>query len=73
MPRSSSVFCPLCLLALLGMAILLAVPGLAAVETPFGSAGLLLLWVPLVSALLRQAMLRSARPRQDFVGTTQLR
>ncbi len=70
MPKSSSAVCPLCLLALLGIAILLGVPGLAAIETPLGSAGLLLLWVPLLSALIRQTMLRSARHGQVSDRTT---
>jgi hypothetical protein len=60
MNKSPSHFCPLCVLALLGLVVLLGVPGLASVQTPLGPASVLVLWIPLLSALLRQGMLRTA-------------
>lgn len=49
-------FCPYCLSALIGLVILIGIPELAEVTTPFGKMSLLLLWVPLLSACVRHAL-----------------
>ncbi len=54
-PRTTG-FCPYCLSALIGVVILLGIPQLADVNTPFGKASLLLFWIPLLSACVRTAI-----------------
>ena len=61
MSSNAARFCPYCLTALVGLVVLLSIPGLATSATPFGNTGLLLLGIPLVSAVLRRVLLGAAR------------
>mgnify|MGYP000340490712 CR=1 FL=1 len=58
-PRTNR-FCPYCLSALIGVVILMGIPQLADVTTPFGKASLLLFWIPLLSACIRTAIRHAA-------------
>lgn len=55
--------CPYCLLALVGLTLLICIPGMASQTTPVGQLGLWMLWVPILSAALRAGLLRMARVR----------
>jgi hypothetical protein len=61
MSSSTNRFCPYCLTALVGLVVLMSIPGLAGTVTPFGKTGVLLLGVPMISALLRRLMLGATR------------
>ncbi|WP_146152078.1 hypothetical protein [Ahniella affigens] len=50
--------CPYCFWFLLGLGLMVSVPGLAHTETPVGALWLWLVLVPLASALLRRVLLR---------------
>lgn len=50
--------CPYCVWFLLGLGLMVSMPGLGAVQTPVGALWLWLLLLPLASALLRRLLLR---------------
>jgi hypothetical protein len=63
-------FCPYCSSALIGLMVMLGVPGLSDVTTPLGKFSVLMFWVPLASAVIRHGILRVTRLSYEFARST---